>query len=393
MNNDAYVCIDISDIHFGAFNAVQLYTELEEFLKYIEELPILDVLFISGDLCDSKISLNSNHAKYLMKFTVRMLEICFNKHTKVRVVKGTESHDNKQLEIFESFRDIDKYDFKIYEKVNDEWLFEDLHVLYIPEEYVDNKDEYYKEYFEQEYDIIVGHGLVKEVSFLAIKQESENTHKKAPVFNTKQLLKICKGPILFGHIHTNQVIYDRFFYTGSFSRWSFGEEADKGFYLFTYSPINNEFLIEFVKNKLARQYDTVNVKEDSSLFNKDIQEQINYLVELSNTLLIDYLRIEIDIPEGYEKALLLTNAVNDTFKKFGNIKIKINNNTKLKQKKETEEKINLLLDKYSFIFEKDLSYEEKLCKFMKIKYNKDISIERMRYYLYEKISIRRKEAS
>ena len=53
-----------------------------------------------------------------------------------------------------------------------------------------------------------------------------------------------------------------------------------------------------------------------------------------------------------------------------------------------EEKIKLLLSKYDFIFDKSVAPEEKLSRFIKLKYNKDISIEDMANYLYQKINFK-----
>lgn len=65
----SYVGAILSDPHSGAFDAKQWYKELEEgFLTDIKKLSILDFLIITGDYFDTKISANSDHAKYALKF-------------------------------------------------------------------------------------------------------------------------------------------------------------------------------------------------------------------------------------------------------------------------------------------------------------------------------------
>lgn len=384
--NKAYVGLVISDIHFGVLKPMDLYNQLKEsFLDYIEKLAIIDFIVITGDLFDSKISLNSDHAKVSIQFMKRIIEICKNKNTKIRILKGTESHDNKQLDILDIFYNTENIDLKIINNVSDEYLFENFRVLYIPEEYMENKDEYYGSYFNTTYDMIFGHGLVNEVVFVASKQESEITISKAPVFKTEDLINICKGPIFFGHIHTPQVIKERFFYVGSFSRWCFGEEEDKGFYLVSYAPDNGKFKAEFIKNKLAKTYNTVRIDETSALFNENVDKIIDNMMSFINTFSADYLRFVVSIPEDYENPLLLTNMLNEVFSKFVNVKLVVNNNSKLRRKKDVEEKINLLLDKYGFIFDKNIPHEEKISRFLKIKYNKNIPITKLRDYLYQQI--------
>jgi len=386
LTNKAYVGVNLADIHWGVINPKKYYEQLKKVvLDYLEELPILDYIMIAGDYFDTKLSMNSEHAKYALKFMSKLFDIAKKKKTKIRIIKGTETHDNKQLELLESMPNDDKIDFKVINTVTDEWLFDDLHILYIPEEYVENKDEYYGEYFSKEYDMIIGHGLVNEVAFVASKQESEVTMSKAPIFKSDILLKICKGPIFFGHIHIPQVIKDRFFYIGSTTRWCYGEEDDKGFYLVTYSPENGKFITEFVVNKLADRYDTVIIDYNSSMFKSSEKDQIDFLLEIVNNMRVDHLRLIINIPEDYPNAILLTNMINELFSKYQNLKVIINNNSKMRKKKETEEKINLLLEKYGMIFDKTKSHEEKISEYIRIKYNKNIPVNKIRYYLYQKI--------
>ena len=55
-------------------------------------------------------------------------------------------------------------------------------------------------------------------------------------------------------------------------------------------------------------------------------------------------------------------------------------NSKIKSKREVEEKINLLLDKYGFIFDNKIDTYTKINKFILEKYNKDISVEKIKEY-------------
>lgn len=387
MSEKVYVGSVIADIHWGAVKPQILYEELKKtILNKLEKLPVLDFIVIVGDYFDDKTSLNSVCAKYAFEFLYKLLDICLEKDAKLRIIKGTESHDNKQLELFEVFQKMDKYDFKIISTVSSEDLFDDLKVLYIPEEYIKNKDEYYKDFFDKEYDMIFAHGLVNEVKFIATKQESESTMAKAPIFKSIELLNICKGPVFFGHIHIPQVIQDRLLYVGSISRWCFGEEQDKGFYLVTYKPEDNDFITEFIVNKWAKRYDTIVVDCNSTVFKTSANEQIDFLLKLVSSLNIDFIRLEINIPEDYPDTLLFINLINDTFNKYPNVKLKVINTNKTKKEKEVEKKINILLEKYSFLFTKTLSYEEKISRYMKEKYNKNMSLEKLREYLYQDIT-------
>lgn len=383
-----YIGSIISDIHFGALDANRLNDELDEYyLKYLKSLKILDFCIIAGDLFDTKLSMNSEHTKYAFIFFQKLIDICKKKNTKLRIIKGTESHDNKQLEILRILN-MSGCDTRIISTVESEYLFDDLKILYLPEEYMPDKDEFYKKYFDETYDMIFGHGLVNEVAFKASTQESETTMNNAPVFHTKKLLEICKGPIFFGHIHESMCIRDRFYYCGSFTRWAFGEETNKGSYIVAYSPDTAKYTADFIVNYGARSYATMTIDFESDFYKKDESQQIEHIVQLVANSSYDRLRIVFNIPEDYPNPLLLSNVINDVCAKYKNIKIVINNNNKEAQQKRTmETKIKQMMDTYGFIFDKGLPTEDKLSMFIKKKYNRDISIDKMREYLYQKINM------
>ena len=72
--------------------------------------------------------------------------------------------------------------------------------------------------------------------------------------------------------------------------------------------------------------------------------------------------------------------LNESFNKYKNLKLDYKVNSKIKSKREVEEKINLLLDKYGFIFDVKLDAYTKINRFIIEKYNKDIPIEKIREY-------------
>ena len=389
MKNDCYVGLVIADIHAGAMDSDRLFYELDEnFIKYIKSMKIIDFIVIAGDLFDSKLSLNSEHVRNIFAFLKELADLCVKKNIKLRIIKGTESHDNKQLDTLR-FLSNSNLDIKIFDKVCDEELFHGCNVLYIPEEYIPSKDDYYGEYLRgnKKYDMIFGHGLMNEVSFAAKMQESEVTMSKAPIFKSGELINICKGPIFFGHIHKPQVIKDRIFYTGSFSRWCFGEEEPKGFRSVVYTPETGNFKTEFIENKDAKTYDTIIIDYKSSFYKDDDNKRLDYIIGLVTNSTSHKLRLIFNIPEDYPDPTLLSNMITETFMNYRDVKVIINNNSKEELKKrEMESKIRNLMDKYGFIFEKGVSVDEKLSKFIKVKYNRDINVEKMRKYLYEIIN-------
>ena len=375
-----YKGVMIADIHFGALPVERLYNELEIFLEFIEKKS-LDFIVILGDWFDKKINLNSKDAKYSTVFFERICQVCIDNDIKLRIIQGTESHDNSQLEVLEILAKNKPVDFKVFYEVTEEELFPDFNVLYVPEEYINSIDEKYGKYMNKKYDMIFGHGMIQEVKFAALIQSSETTMKKAPIFKSKMLCDMCYGPIFFGHIHTKDIFNDRLYYVGSYSRWKFGEEEDKGFYYVKYENDTKEFEAKFIVNNKAMKYDTIEIYEKESGFYKlNTENQIKYIQNLIKSFEYDFLRLQFYIPQGYENENLLINMVNESLGKYKNLKLDFKVNSKIKSKREVEEKINLLLDKYGFIFDNKIDTYTKINKFILEKYNKDISVEKIKEY-------------
>ena len=375
-----YKGVMIADIHFGALPVERLYNELEIFLDFIEKKS-LDFIVILGDWFDKKINLNSKDAKYSTVFFERICQICIDNDIKLRIIQGTESHDNSQLEVLEILAKNKPVDFKVFYEVEEEELFPNFNVLYVPEEYINSIDEKYGKYMNKKYDMIFGHGMIQEVKFAALIQSSETTMKKAPIFKSKMLCDMCYGPIFFGHIHTKDIFNDRLYYVGSYSRWKFGEEEDKGFYYVKYENDTKEFEAKFIVNDKAMKYDTIEIYEkDSGFYKLNTENQIKYIQNLIQSFEYDFLRLQFYIPQGYENENLLINMINESFGKYKNLKLDFKVNSKIKSKREVEEKINLLLDKYGFIFDNKIDTYTKINKFILEKYNKDISVEKIKEY-------------
>lgn len=382
-----YSGICVGDIHFGALPANKLFSELNEgLINYIKEINILDFVILDGDYYDKIISLDSLNAKYSISIIKTLMILSKEKNFKIRILQGTRSHDNDQLKILENLNKDNIYDFKVIYEVTEEELFPEVNVLYIPEEYMEKQEEYYKDTIynkEKAYDMIFMHGMVTDAAFVGMNQTSENM-SKCPIIDTNILLERCYGPIIAGHIHTNMCIKKRFFYIGSYSRWRFGEEEDKGFYHVMYSPINKKFNMNFIKNENAEIYKTVtvnNIPDDK--ITDEVIDTISYIVtnELSNN--VDKLRIKMIIPENYYNPNLLINTVKEMYANNKSVKIVITNESKENQKKKIRDKIKKQKSEYDFLFKKEMSFEEKISKFIKVKFNKEIDEDKIRKVIYK----------
>lgn len=382
MNKYEIACI--GDLHFRAFSPKDLYFELQEgFIKTLKNMDKLDVIVILGDVYNAESGLNNLDTVYSFKFINDVKEIAINKKTKVRMIQGTRSHDQDQLFALAQLFYNSGVDFKLITEVQDEMLFDDIRVLYIPEEYIENPGEYYRPWLKpgQVYDFIFMHGLVDDASFVAKNQESESTHKKAPIFHTEDLIDHTMGCIMSGHIHTRMCIKELFYYVGSYSCWKHGEEEDKGFYLIEYDTNTRRAETKFVINKNRKRFITISIEKDNELFSKDIVEAINYLLDLTKKFTYDNLRFKIYIPNEYNNTLLLTQSIKEAFSRQKNIKIEFKNNRDKLIEEEMKEKLSKVKDKYGYIFDNHLTPFDKISMFIKERFKIEISEDEVRRIL------------
>lgn len=362
----------LADCHVDALPPEVFNREKVLFLDHIRSCQ-LDVIFLAGDLFHGKIPANSPLMRTVIKFFAEVCQVCIDRDIKLRIIKGTESHDNDQLEILAALEVAIDIDIRIFSRVDVEELFPGFKVLYIPEEYMSDMTEYYKSYFEGTYDIIIGHGLVDKAAFIAHLQESEQTRPNAPIFPVARLHEVCIGPIYFGHIHTHMEV-DRFRYVSSYSRYSHGEERAKGFMVGSYNTVDKDFVDIFIENTLARKYVTVKIESDSVLFNKKPQDIVYEVLSIIKETVVDFIRIKVDIPKSYEYSNLLTSMLHDSTRSR-RVNLSIISSHKEKMVEELREKVDEMLEKYEIIFDKNAKVEEKISYFIKIKNDIHIPVE------------------
>lgn len=385
-----YNGIVISDIHFGVIDPDTLKKELLEiFIYHLENMKKINFIIFTGDYFDHKIYLNERTSDYALAFMDKIVSIAKKHQCPIRLIYGTESHEVGQYNIFSVYEDANDIDFKVIRTVQDEELLQGLHVLYVPEEYVFSKKEYYGEYFNEEnkYDYVFGHGVIQEVMTNAVrstKKEKETDRKKVPVFTTGELGYICKGQVYFGHYHINTNLGDKIFYVGSFTRWCHGETEPKGFYELKCDTDKEKYTQQFIENCLAKKYITYTYGYNSDVMKSEeaLLSELEKRDKLTNALNGDYVRYEFNIPENHPNPEFIINILNERYKFNESIKVQITNGYIEKKKKINKERLNDVMDQYSMVFDKSVALEDKVVYFIKKKYNKDISVDNVKVYLY-----------
>lgn len=261
---NAFKIVCIGDIHVDAVPNEKLFEELSNyFIRYIRKYKdSIDMIAILGDYWDKKIPLNSESAIRGIKFMNNLVSLCEKNDILIRVIKGTKTHDNNQLENFRYLEKKTKFRFKIINTVEEEEI-DGVSFLYVPEEYMNDQDSYYQEYKEKKYDVMLGHGTWDICAFQNQIIESERYISGSPVFKYPEWEDVIKYNIIFGHIHTKQR-HKKLYYTGSYSRWIFGEEKSKGFIDLTLNLEDETSNVRFITNKDATEYLTINLSDIDS---------------------------------------------------------------------------------------------------------------------------------
>lgn len=377
----------LADLHIGAYSSTQTRKEFL-FLKDFMKDKYYSFIIIAGDYFDKKLYSNEEYIVIANELFLFLLSRC----DKLRMVAGTKSHDNDQYKIFSQYENrsigelLDKeIDFRVINTFEEEELFDELKVLYLPEEYIYDKKEYYKDILnkENEYDYVFGHGVIQEAMTNAVRatKKDSSKRKKAPVFNTMELSRICKGQVYFGHYHINTNINNKVFYVGSYSRYKFSEEEAKGFY--EISTDGNHYINRFIENVSTEKYVQIPYSFNNEIFKSDIDvlgklKDIIRKKDLSN---IDHLKLIFNIPDEYPNPEFFINLVNDVFRDRDGIKVEITNGYIVTKRSSTKEEVKEVLNTYPYIFEKNTTAEENISYFIRDRYSKDVPVERVKKYL------------
>ena len=317
----------ISDIHFGLQNNIEsLYQQIDKlFFSYIQKDPP-DLIVVCGDDTDCRLSLNQLVARYYLMFVNRLAHMkkLDGSPIPIRFVSGTDSHQKNQLGAFTYLTMNTDVNVRIYETVGEE-IIDGVRCLFIPEEPVIDKNEYYREYFSKEYDFCFGHGMFSFVS-AGYGEQQESSLKQSPTFEYDDFKNVIKQLVIFGHIHISQLYKNFIIYPGSFSRDSYGEESAKGFLDIYYDIVKQKSKFKFVENIYAPKYDSIRLDKVDS----NIEEWINNILVYKNSNLIYKLRIILCDIEPVTVKIIQTYFRNN---RHLNIDIRVNKTTETGEEK------------------------------------------------------------
>lgn len=214
----------------------------------------IDILFISGDLFDKLLDLNSKEVQYIIEFFNYLLNYCLQHDILLRVLEGTPGHDWQQSNLLVKLNDIrqHKCNLKYFKALDIEHIDRvDKYVLYIPDEWTNTHSELeaqikqkLNEHNITNVDIAILHGQFK---YQLVGKKYSGFH-----FEEQYFLNLVKGYIHVGHYHIYSFL-DRIIANGSLERLAHGEESDKG-----YVRVHDNSYT-FMPNEFSYTYKTLNI--------------------------------------------------------------------------------------------------------------------------------------
>lgn len=270
----------IADVHIGVKSLDPSEVEKQLELSVIEPLTkinYLDGIVVLGDWFDFNLWVNSESSRIAFNIMGKLKQIVKKFDGFLIVLKGTSSHDNNQLECFTGLMDDIEY---YYVPTVDVIETHGMKLLCLPEEHVESPTDYYSSYLDKPelyYDYICGHGYLTEASFYY--NDSSEYSRHSVMFNTKKLISICNGSVMFGHIHSHDEYYNgRAMYVGSVFSSSFGDCSQHGFVISSYIKDTGDILNYFYENEHDMCFDTILI-DDSKLSVSSIDELISEISE------------------------------------------------------------------------------------------------------------------
>ena len=353
-----YKIVTISDIHWGVIDPYLQMKYLEFFREFLRLYGSdIDLLVILGDYFDNKLSLNSPQALVSNDWFHSILDLCKKKSIVIRLVQGTSSHDNDQLEVFSPLED---ESFRIFFKTTVEETLPGLNCVYCPDELIQTSEyeEIYLDEILQKKDIGFFHGSFDVVYGKLLESKPELMEKNNVIFHYELWNKTIYGPMIAGHWHDGKS-YNDLHYCGTPFCYEFNEEEPKGFLLVEYDTESKEYSVGKIKNPISPEYITyevyTNLYEDKEYYQKIIEDIRNILAsfELNPYHVKSQLRVMVYVLDEKSENDILLSSLRNEFSRNRSVKIKVKNKLKDKKKKEQKKTIQEREKKFQFIYEEN----------------------------------------
>lgn len=383
-----YKILAIADLHWGVMDDYKMYVQYGYILDYIRHNP-LDMIVIAGDYFDLKLYLNSKRAIRSLDWFDELFKLAKEKNVqKIRMIRGTLSHDADQMDVFKKYEDESLF-FRVIEKCYSEETLPELRCIYCPDEIMSTK-EYVMRYndhllsgidigfFHGSFDVVLRQDI--DISSLIMEEEKDEMNIVTSItFPMNFFQKITKYCWVGGHWHDGNE-YENIYYVGSPTRWIHGEDNPKGVSILTIDTDKEEYEYEKVLNPKCPQYITHEIRPEN------ITDVDAYMDELESSIQdihdsirkfkesrLDYnVRIVVYETEKSTTSQNVIRVLKDAFVDDENVVIRIKTKDKKKKKNEVKEEEK---KDYSFIKDKSLSMAKQIYEFIKIKNGEEVPLD------------------
>lgn len=370
-----YNIVSIADIHWGAMDPDEMYNNLQYFLDFIKMRGDIDMVVICGDYFDYRLTLNSKAALKALRWFDELYNTCISSGVKrLRMIRGTKEHDNDQLEAIHP-RETGDFFKKFYITTTEETL-PGLNCIYCPDETV-NLYEYEKLYMDQMmsiHDIGFFHGNFDiKLPKLVINQNLESEIPSIIYFKD-YWSKFINGPMIAGHWHVF-TDSDPLIYIGSYDRWIFGEEEDKGFLFTQYNTEDHSYYWKHIVNPFARKYESIIIDNSLCVSPDDFANLHNDILDLKKSDPEMKIRVVYQITVDNEESLVNFNEFKNVISSMKNIKVDVKDFVKKRNKEKQKERVAISSGRYSYILNNPYDIKQNIHEFLLRERNIDIPVE------------------
>lgn len=311
------------DQHWGAIDPSRYRNELDLcFFNRIRHMEKLDFIMFGGDTFNMKEYVSSETFKQVLLFIKDLITETERLNTKIIFIEGTRTHDSLQLGTLSIiFNEILKCDRLKFVDTVEEDDINGMKILYLPEEYIVDQEEYYSEYFNKRYDLILGHGITDKIWYASKDKSIDlNHHTTAPIFKVDKLCNIGRY-VYFGHIHEHKSYGpdNRFTSVGPSTVWEYGKEWDCGYYIIDYDTHTFIMDEEFVVNENAQKLVTKALVIESDIELELLDKKIDDIVKISKRA--DGLRVIVTIHDNIDKFESVKDFIITKIGQYDNVKL------------------------------------------------------------------------
>ena len=265
--------IALADLHCGCprWNPDHFERCVDKFIipQITDEITYV---FICGDFFDTSIVMSSAASYAAVSVISKLKRACHVHHCKLRVLRGTFTHDRDQTKHFLTVSP----EYNDWVKVADTLSIEidpetETSILYMPDnlrhkDIYASLDELYANHHLEKVDVVVRHGYFHHLIDPRLPPPPGS-------LAYEDFCKYYSGIVLNGHVHFSSV-YKNIISIGSFGRLTHGDEGPKGFYIVDRTE-DGRYIGKFVENSDAVKFYTIDLQKYGH--DKDIADAIEYI--------------------------------------------------------------------------------------------------------------------